>query len=142
MGNPLSDGAIRKNFLNKLQKALATKEKIAIFLYLKSSSGPGGPAAASQLGFEKPLCLPSPPSGCPRGRPALPRGLRRRSPRGDGGRLLAKPASAKMEMKPKKGAGRDKSSDKKVQAKRKSKAKGKQKWLTKKLKMIYSSPYP
>ena len=41
-------------------------------------------------------------------------------------RLSAKPAPAKVETKPKKAAGKDKSSDKKVQTKRKRGAKGKQ----------------
>uniref|UniRef100_A0A8C8ZTF6 Non-histone chromosomal protein HMG-14 n=1 Tax=Prolemur simus TaxID=1328070 RepID=A0A8C8ZTF6_PROSS len=41
-------------------------------------------------------------------------------------RLLAKPAPAKVETKPKKAAAKDKSSDKKVQPKGKRGAKGKQ----------------
>lgn len=41
-------------------------------------------------------------------------------------RLLAKPASEKVEMKPKKVAGKNKYADKKVQTKGKRKAKGKQ----------------
>ncbi|XP_037658464.1 non-histone chromosomal protein HMG-14-like [Choloepus didactylus] len=41
-------------------------------------------------------------------------------------RLSAKPAPVKVETKPKKAAGKDKSSDKKVQPKRKRGAKGKQ----------------
>ncbi|EPQ12974.1 Non-histone chromosomal protein HMG-14, partial [Myotis brandtii] len=41
-------------------------------------------------------------------------------------RLSAKPAPAKVEMKPKKAAGKDKSADKKVQTKGERRVKGKQ----------------
>ncbi|CAO2599473.1 Non-histone chromosomal protein HMG-14 [Lemmus lemmus] len=44
----------------------------------------------------------------------------------DGAELSAKPAPAKVDTKPKKAAGKDKSSDKKVQAKGKRGAQGKQ----------------
>uniref|UniRef100_A0A8D1NMB9 Non-histone chromosomal protein HMG-14 n=1 Tax=Sus scrofa TaxID=9823 RepID=A0A8D1NMB9_PIG len=53
-------------------------------------------------------------------------GAKRRS-----ARLSAKPAPAKVEAKPKKAAGKDKASDKKVQTKGKRGAKGKQAEVTK-----------
>ncbi|CAO2578657.1 Non-histone chromosomal protein HMG-14 [Lemmus lemmus] len=50
----------------------------------------------------------------------------RQSPSAAPRRLSAKPAPAKVDAKPKKATGKDKSSDKKIQAKGKRGAKGKQ----------------
>nr|XP_048317429.1 non-histone chromosomal protein HMG-14-like [Myodes glareolus] len=53
-------------------------------------------------------------------------GVVKAEPKRCSARLLAKPAPAKVDTKPKKAAGKDKSSDKKVQAKGKRRAKAKQ----------------
>ena len=94
----------------------------------------GGAAAARQPGFAKALGAPrpagtrhapAPPPRCPRGRSAPPRGRRRRSPRGDARGCPLNPLLQKWKRSQKKAAGKDKSSDKKVQTKGKRGAKGK-----------------
>ncbi|MBZ3890585.1 Non-histone chromosomal protein HMG-14, partial [Sciurus carolinensis] len=64
-----------------------------------------------------------------RGRSARPKAWRG-EPKHRSARLLAKPALAKADANPRKAAGKDKSSDKKVQTKGKRGAKGKQAEVT------------
>lgn len=80
--------------------------------------------------------MPSPAPTMPKGRSAQPKGPGQWRPRNL--QLLAKPAPAKGETKPKKAAGMGNSSEKKPQTKGKRGAKGKQsKGLTKTLKKLY-----
>lgn len=71
------------------------------------------------------------PAVVPKSKVSSAQGAAKEEPRSRYGRLSAKPAPAKVQMRPKKAAGKDESSDKKVQIKGKRGAK----WLTKKLKV-------
>uniref|UniRef100_A0A8D1RWE3 High mobility group nucleosome-binding domain-containing protein 3 n=1 Tax=Sus scrofa TaxID=9823 RepID=A0A8D1RWE3_PIG len=101
--------------------------------FLTAPTTEGGEARARQPSFEAALNsapwpsgtwhTTAPPPRCPGGRSAL---LREEPKR----RLPAKPAPAKVETKPKKVAGKDKSSDQKVKTKGKGEQKGKQAEVT------------
>ena len=84
---------------------------------------------ARQTSFQTPLHTPSPCSPCCQGAPEegqLCIGAGEEEPKRRAGRLSTKRAPAKVETKPKKAAGKDESSDRKVQTKEKRGAKGKQ----------------
>lgn len=93
---------IRKDLLNKLQKALAIKEKIDVFLHVKIIIiwGRSGTGQAVRL-REGSLCTGL-AAWMPKRKVGSAQGW---------GRLLAKPAPAKLEMKPKNAKGKDKSSN-------------------------------
>ena len=84
---------------------------------------------ARQTSFQTPLHTPSPCPPCCQGAPEegqLCIGAGEEEPKRRAGRLSTKRAPAKVETKPKKAAGKDESSDRKVQTKEKRGAKGKQ----------------
>ena len=74
---------------------------------------------------------------CPRGRPAPLRGRRRRSPRRDRGGRPLNQLPQKWKQSQKNVAGKDTSSDKKVQTKGEKGSKGETGWSGKKLKKTY-----
>ncbi|XP_055453780.1 non-histone chromosomal protein HMG-14-like [Psammomys obesus] len=71
------------------------------------------------------MCLPSHTATLPKRKVSM-EGAAKVEPKRRLARLLGKPAPTKVDAKPKKAAGKDKSSDKKVQTKGKRIAKGKQ----------------